>query len=81
MLDYQFYIHASKDLVIIMNLLRSIYNSPFKDSHSYPIHTWFPIIAGEMATLRFKFSKACSNVGGGGTRLGRPLRSATADYC
>ena len=28
-----------------MNQLKSIYNSPFKDSHSYPIHTCFPITA------------------------------------
>ena len=27
-----------------MNQLKSIYNSPFKDSHSHPIHTCFPII-------------------------------------
>ena len=28
-----------------MNQLQSIYNSPFKDSRSHPIHTCFPIIA------------------------------------
>ena len=28
-----------------MNQLKSFYNSPFKDSHAYPIHTCFPIIA------------------------------------
>ena len=44
MLDCQFWIHASKGPVIIMNQLKSIYNSPFKDSHSHPIHTCFPII-------------------------------------
>ena len=31
--------------MIIMNQLKSIYNSPFKDSHSHPIHTCFLIIA------------------------------------
>ena len=31
--------------VINMNQLKSIYNSPFKDSHSHPIHTFFLIIA------------------------------------
>ena len=31
--------------LIIINKLKSIYNSPFKDSHSHPIHTCFPIIA------------------------------------
>ena len=40
-----FCIHACKGLVIIMNQLRSIYNSPFKDSYSHHIHTCFPIIA------------------------------------
>ena len=37
--------HASKGLAIIMNQLQSIYNSPFKVSHSHPIHNCFPIIA------------------------------------
>ena len=27
---------------IIMYQLKSIYNSPFKESYSYPIHTCFP---------------------------------------
>ena len=31
--------------MIIINQLISIYDSPFKDSHSHPIHTCFPIIA------------------------------------
>ena len=42
MLDCQFYIHASKGPVITTNQLKSIYNSPFKESHSHPI---FPKIA------------------------------------
>ena len=45
MLDYKFCIHASKGPVIIMNQLKSIYNTPFKDWHSHHIHTCFPIIA------------------------------------
>ena len=45
MLNCQFCIHASKGPVIIMNHLKSIYNSRFKYSHSHPIHTFFPIIA------------------------------------
>ena len=45
MLDCQFYIHAGKGPVIIMNRLKPIYNGPFKDSHSHLIHTCFPIIA------------------------------------
>ena len=28
-----------------MNQTKFIYNSPFKDSYSHPIHTCFPIIA------------------------------------
>ena len=40
-----FCIHASKGPVIIMNQLKYIYNSPFKDSHSHPIHTCFLKIA------------------------------------
>ena len=40
-----FCIHTNKGLVIMMNKLKSIYNSPFKDSHSHPIHTCFPMIA------------------------------------
>ena len=28
-----------------MNQLKSIYNIPFKDSHSHPVHICFPIIA------------------------------------
>ena len=43
MLD--FCIHASKGTVIIMNRLKSIYNNPFKDSNSRPIHTSFLIVA------------------------------------
>ena len=39
-----FCIHANKGPVIIMNQIKFIYTSPFKDSHSHPIHTCFPII-------------------------------------
>ena len=38
--------HTSKGPVIIMNQLKPIYNSPLKNSHSHPVHTCFPIIAG-----------------------------------
>ena len=31
-----------------MNLLKSIYNSPFKELYSHPIHTCFPIIASNI---------------------------------
>ena len=54
MLDCQFDINACKDAAaIIMNKLKSIYNSPFKDSHSHPIHTRFPIIASNVTESRF----------------------------
>ena len=32
----------------MMNQLKSIYNSPFKDLHSQPNHTCFLIIAGNL---------------------------------
>ena len=38
-------LHASKGQIIIINQLKSIYNSLFADSYSYPIHTCFLIIA------------------------------------
>ena len=43
--NVNFSIYASKGPVITMHQLNSIYNSPFKDSRSHPIHTCFPIIA------------------------------------
>ena len=43
-----FHIHASKGSVITINQLKSFYNSPFKDSHSQPIHTCFLIIASNV---------------------------------
>ena len=33
---------------ITMHQLKSIYNSPFKDSYSHPIHTCFPMIASNV---------------------------------
>ena len=36
-----FCIHASKSTVIIVNQLKSVQNSSFKDLHSHPIHTHF----------------------------------------
>ena len=49
-------IHAGKGPVIIMNQIKSFYNSLLKDSHSHPIHTCFPIIASN----ELPFSKAHS---------------------
>ena len=34
-----------------MNQLKSIYNSPLKDSHSHLIHTCFPMIASNVSVL------------------------------
>ena len=53
MLDCQFFIHAGKSSVIIINQLKSIYNSKFKESDTHPIHTCFLIIAsnGNVAKL------------------------------
>ena len=45
MLDYQFSIHASECPVFIMNRLKSVYNIPFLDSYSHPIHTCLSMIA------------------------------------
>ena len=45
MLDYQFSIHASECPVFIMNQLKSVYNIPFLNSYSHPIHTCLSMIA------------------------------------
>ena len=34
-----------------MHQLESIYNSPFKDSYSHPVHTCFAMIASNAAHL------------------------------
>ena len=44
-LTVNFCIDASKGSVIIIHQLKSLYNSSFKNSHSHPIHTCFPMIA------------------------------------
>ena len=38
-----------------MNQLKSIYNSPFKDLQSHPIHTCFPMIASNEGHASFRF--------------------------
>ena len=48
-----FCIHASKCPVIIMYQLKSLYNSPFKDTYSHPIHTRFAIIASNEFQLGY----------------------------
>ena len=37
----------------IMNQLKSIYSGPFEDSHSHPIHTYFPIISSNVCNIIF----------------------------
>ena len=44
MWDCQILYHASNSQVIIVNQLKSIYNSRFKDSHPRPINTYFLIL-------------------------------------
>ena len=39
---------ASEGLDIIMHQLKFVYSSPFKDSHSHPIHTCFAMIASNV---------------------------------
>ena len=38
---------------IIMHQLKSIYNSPFKESHSHPVHTCFAMIASNVTIIKF----------------------------
>ena len=60
MLDCQFCIHASTGPVIIMNQLKSIYNSSFKDLHSHPIHACFLIIASNVVKTNKSSNKMLS---------------------
>ena len=53
-LDCQFCDLATEGPDIIMHQLKSIYNTPFKDSHSHPIYTCFPMIASKVLTLEGK---------------------------
>ena len=46
-----FCIHASESPIIIMNQLKFIYNSPFKDSYSQPIHTCFSIVSSNATDI------------------------------
>ena len=45
--------HDSEGPAIIMDQLKSIYNSPFKGSYSQPIHTCFPIISSNELDIKF----------------------------
>ena len=47
-----FCINASEGPFIIIHQLKFVYNSPFKDSHSHPIHTCLSVIASNVADLR-----------------------------
>ena len=44
-MDCKFCDLASEGPDFIMHQLKSIYNSPFKDSHSQPVHTCFSMVA------------------------------------
>ena len=55
-----FCIHASEVPVIIMNQLKSVYNSPFKDSYSHPIHLYFPVIANNVISHNYNKPTASS---------------------
>ena len=57
MLDCNFRNHAGNSPVIMMNQLKFIYYNPFKDLHSHPIHTYFPIIASNIAVKLVVFSR------------------------
>ena len=48
---YSYSIHAGKGPIIMMNQLKSIYNSPFKSSHSPTIHTSLATIASNEKNL------------------------------
>ena len=50
-MDYQFFFHAIKGPIIIMKQLKAIYNSPFKNSHSHPIHTCLATIDSKAQDL------------------------------
>ena len=51
MLDCQFCDLASEGQDIIMHQLKSLYNSPFKESYSHSIHTCFPMIASNVTDV------------------------------
>ena len=46
-----FCLHASEGPVIIMHQLKSVNNSPFKDSYSHPIRTCLSVIASNVILL------------------------------
>ena len=54
-----FCLHVSKGPDIIMNQLKFLYNSPFKNSYSHPIHTCFPMIASNERGVQI-LSFSCS---------------------
>ena len=48
-----FSIHASECPVFIMNQLKSVYNIPFLDSYSHPIHTCLSMIASNVFVAKW----------------------------
>ena len=61
MLGCQFCGLANEGPDIIMHQLKSSYNSPFKDSHSNPIHTRFAMIASNDREISHVQNLAKSN--------------------
>ena len=51
-------IHTSKGPVIIMYQLKSLYNSPFKDSDLHLIHTCFAMIASNEYSERLYYVRS-----------------------
>ena len=52
---------ASEGPVIIMHQLKSIYNSPFKDSRSHPFHTCFAMISSHRLSRNKRITKCEPN--------------------
>ena len=54
-----FRIYATKGPVIVMNQLKSVYNSPFKDPGSHPIHTHFAMISSNEGIRKGEEGEEC----------------------
>ena len=59
-----FFIHASECHVFIMNQLKSVYNIPFLDSYSHPIHTCLSMIASNVVFTFPNGVHLCANCAG-----------------
>ena len=66
-----------------MHQLKSIYNSPFKDSYSHPIHTCFPMIASNVfafPSIAAGFSTFCTEHMSGDKRTVEVREARFGDY-